>query len=269
MLRGNDKKLHVTGRLDEVVGGRLFRPTGYIKRAGPAEAPQGWYDAADTSSLTIVSNNVSQWNDKMGSFNATQGTAGDRPQYNASPRSINGIICLEWSSSDFLASSLPSDDTTFSLFVVGMTDQKSANATMVGSNGGTGGRQLRVSSTAQFVVIGEGGVGGSGPGVFDNAPVYTGVPYILSIVVGASDATYWYCDDRVSLTKLNNTHSFSFTAGRTTRLGLRAAGSEPWDGIMGEIIQYDRTLSQTETIQTISYLAEKWAIAGPNLLRTR
>ena len=43
-----------------------------------------WLDAADASTVTTESGNVSQWNDKSGNNrNASQSTSGNRPTYNA------------------------------------------------------------------------------------------------------------------------------------------------------------------------------------------
>lgn len=41
---------------------------------------QGWWDASDSSTITLTSSKVSQWNDKSGNArHATQSTAGNRP----------------------------------------------------------------------------------------------------------------------------------------------------------------------------------------------
>jgi hypothetical protein len=54
-----------------------------------------WLDAADAGTVTTVSGAVSQWNDKSGNGrNATQGTAGNRPVYQASAQ--NGLNAVRF-----------------------------------------------------------------------------------------------------------------------------------------------------------------------------
>lgn len=65
-----------------------------------------WLDAADSSSMTLISNAVSQWNDKSGnSRHASQSTSGSRPTFSATAaNSLPGIVFN--GSSSFLQSSL-------------------------------------------------------------------------------------------------------------------------------------------------------------------
>jgi hypothetical protein len=47
-------------------------------------APQVWYDAADSATITLNGSTVSQWSDKSGNgFHAVQATAAAQPTYNA------------------------------------------------------------------------------------------------------------------------------------------------------------------------------------------
>ncbi len=59
----------------------------------PAEIPTiAWYDAADASSITLVDDKVSKWNDKSGNNrHASQGTAANRPAYKAIDPMINNL----------------------------------------------------------------------------------------------------------------------------------------------------------------------------------
>ena len=58
-----------------------------------------WLDAADSSTITLNGNNVSQWNDKSGNGrNATQSTAANQPTYLSSE--INGLAALDWDGSN-------------------------------------------------------------------------------------------------------------------------------------------------------------------------
>lgn len=78
-----------TGRLDEArLQQRLWTP--YC--LAPSQV-KGWLDPSDLSTITIDgSGNVSQINSKIGSTNAVQATAGNRPGW--SPTAWNGRGCL-------------------------------------------------------------------------------------------------------------------------------------------------------------------------------
>ncbi len=73
-------------------------------------SPVGWWDASDTSSITLVSTKVSQWNDKAGSNHFTQGTDALRP----SQTTINSKNALEFNDAHYMLSGLTrSQPTTF------------------------------------------------------------------------------------------------------------------------------------------------------------
>jgi hypothetical protein len=58
-----------------------------------------WLDAADASTVTTVSGNVSQWNDKSGnSRNVSQATLEQRPTYTAGL--LNGLPGIDWGSTN-------------------------------------------------------------------------------------------------------------------------------------------------------------------------
>lgn len=224
----------------------------------PVGTPQAWYDAEDTGSITTVSDAVSQWNDQMGSFNLTQGTAGDRPLYGGgAARTINGITVVEWVSSDFLTSSCPRDDRTSTAFVVGLSDSTAANRTMLGGSGGDGADQFRVDTGGALTTNVE-GVGAVGTQA--NAEMVTALAFIGVQLLTATSVQHFLYQSGLSATETDS-NSSSFTAGRTLKLGLRSNGTEPWDGLMGEIIIYNSTLSSDDVLLNVAYLKNKWGIA--------
>ena len=59
--------------------------------------PSVWFDAADLSTLTLVSNDASEWRDKSGNArHVSQATAARRPTYAVS--GLNGRPALDWGS---------------------------------------------------------------------------------------------------------------------------------------------------------------------------
>ncbi len=229
---------------------------------GPVGTPQGWYDAANVASLTITSNKVSQWNDLMGSFNLTQGTAGSRPLYNASPRTINGVTIPEWSGTVFMDSNLPRDSRTMTCFVVGLTDTLGANRTMVGTTTSTSGNQFRQNTSNQPETLAE---GSSTLSSMSNGIMTAAVPFIAVQQLDASNITHWFVSSGLVLcAKETDANATTFTAGRVTRLGCRSTGTtEIWDGLIAEVVQYSSTLSNDDVKRNLNYLAHKWAITGP------
>lgn len=228
----------------------------------PIGTPQGWYDAALVSSLTIVSNKVSVWADRMGSFNFSQGTAGSRPLYDASPRTINGVTIPEFqSATTFLDSSLPRDSRTMTCFVVGLVDTISTARTILGVTTTGDGNQIRIATTGILETLKEGASTLAG---IDAARVTLSTPFIAVQQLDASNVTHWLCTNGILLcAKETDANATTFTAGRVARMGTRSSGGEPFDGLIAEVVQYSSTLSDADVRRNLNYLAYKWAIVGP------
>ena len=84
-----------------------------------------WLDAADASTVTTVSGNVSQWNDKSGNGrNAMQSTSGKRPAYQSAAQNGLNAVRFTAASEHFLTAGTTStwnflhDGTDSSVFLV-------------------------------------------------------------------------------------------------------------------------------------------------------
>ena len=92
-------------------------PLGFIASSNsmgwsPAELAnvRGWYDAADTTTISVSGNAVTQWNDKSTyGKNLTQSTAGSRPTSGVT--TLNGKNVITFDGGDFLGASTASDWT--------------------------------------------------------------------------------------------------------------------------------------------------------------
>jgi hypothetical protein len=63
----------------------------------PLDLPnlKAWYDASDTSSISVTSTKVTQWNDKSGNaYHLTQGTDAYRP--NSGTRTVNSLNAIDY-----------------------------------------------------------------------------------------------------------------------------------------------------------------------------
>lgn len=81
--------------------GIITRTSGAAAGFSPLSIPDlaAWYDAADTGSITAVSNAVSQWNDKSGNArHGTQGTATFRPSTGVV--TVNGLNAVNFDGGD-------------------------------------------------------------------------------------------------------------------------------------------------------------------------
>lgn len=94
-----------------------------------------WLDAADSSSVTLNSGNVSQWRDKSGgSRHFSQATSGAQPEYTTAGQ--NGKNCLTFDGSRRLVSDLASSNWAFfhdgtSLYDIYMVYKTAAGSTAI------------------------------------------------------------------------------------------------------------------------------------------
>ncbi len=89
----------------------------------PGDIAYIWYDAADTSTISVSTNAVTQWNDKgSAGFNLTQGTAANRPTSGVS--TLNGLNIITFDGGDNLLNTTKAnwkfmhDGTTYAIGMV-------------------------------------------------------------------------------------------------------------------------------------------------------
>jgi hypothetical protein len=94
---------------------RLLRPRaagGFNPKTIPGLV--GWWDASDSSTITLNSGNVSEWRDKSASGNAlAQSTAANQPAYVQS--SLNGKAGIDWGSTQGNAKRLGKASTSVAI----------------------------------------------------------------------------------------------------------------------------------------------------------
>lgn len=243
MLRAADKRRQIGKPL-----GAVFGPDNPL----PVMANlQAWYDCSDVATLTIVSNKVSQWDDKSGNgFNLTQGTAGTRPLYDGTPRTIKGVIVPEFAGAQYMSSSCPADDRTSTTFVAYVQDSSAtSNWQLYGSSSGGGlGIRLEVT-TARWRTLKD------------------GVAFLTNTQL-AFPGNCVFCHRLTGTTIEQNfmgnsfvlSESTALTASTTLRLGSESSGSVFWDGLIAEFIRYSTTLSDSDMAAVQSYLFRKWFV---------
>lgn len=226
-----------------------------------------WLDAQDAASFTYsTGQDVSAWADKSGNSNtASQGTAGNQPLYVAS--GINGKPAVQFyddSTAKFLsaADSASMDYTTFTMFVVykratdlGAVEHLAGKYITTGNQ-----REFRMSILSTNPVqdtISADGTGATVTSVNTMGGVPTGYAQISEMTGNGTTLSgtrnTWSGGSTGATTYFNGTGAFT--------LGGRDAGADPFSGYIGEVIFYNRALSDSEKTQVYNYLSSKWTIS--------
>lgn len=242
---------------DQSLGfGTGFRPT----QLSNLEA---WYDGADSNTITLNGSTVSSWGDKSGNGrNAAQATGAAQPTYTAS--AINGKSALSFDGGDNLAAVLSSDITTsnFTAFIVAKRNSTVAFAATL--SGVAAGQANDFDNNGSAVIFDETADGSllllNNNGSKSSAPhPGNGVVYqAATLFDGVNNTTYL---NGVAQTPVADTNTLSF---HTLYLGARFVGSAvtaQYNGLIAEIILYNRALSAAERSQVFTYLANKWGIS--------
>ena len=216
---------------------------------------QLWLDAYDSSTFTLSGTAVTQWNDKSGlSNNATQSSAGNRPNYN----SVNRNVSFTPTSAQFLNlpnSTLPTGNTSYAYFIVCAWAQAADGLGVIG--GGNYGNTNQVFALRSF--------GGSrqmrnywwGNDLDTGTNAYdVNVPLIV-------ECTYTAGGARAILT--NGTQLVTDNPGaRNQAVGnntvAKTFGGEYMNGTISEIIVYNGALTVAQRQQVEGYLAWKWGL---------
>ena len=229
---------------------------------------QLWLDGADSTSLTLSTSNVTQWNDKSGNaknFSNTTGSA--RPVYNSTLSSL------------FFNNSLLDGAQIIS------TNQRNIHFFGVWSVSTTTGATfqavfeqnvLTASNGYRFMVYGSPFSGRSGnfyglngygtnPTPVDGFPTFTVNSTMMSYIGANSDGTTFTVTNRHN-GSLYSTQTISQAnmnvAAATTRFGRRVGGTEePYFGRMSEVLLYSSILSANQYATLEGYLAWKWGLS--------
>lgn len=226
--------------------------------APPVSGMTGWWDASDFASLTIVSDLLSQWNDKSGNGNHATVGGGSSPGYGAARlRRIGGYVVPDFDRGDTVATAISGTGTTASIFFVAVGDlfNGQGSSTTIGGNEG------------RMLQMGDGGTGsdtdygyfifygGSGFSTMPDPLGYAGRPFACGVT--------WSSGSALNMALNNTRFSTTNTAGTPSgvfQIGSRTGG-QAWDGGIGEAILYNGTVLDSEQVnETMSYLMNKWGI---------
>lgn len=222
-----------------------------------------WLDASDSGTIIQSAGSVSQWNDKSGNdYNAVQANVIHQPTTNM--RVINSLNALDFddgTNSQFLNlaysdlySGMAHGEST--IFVVGELDAAGS-----GYDAFIGGES---ASTANRFFIGQDGtdiayVNGIGSTI--RAPKANSNAHIYSMAKNASNLLQGYVDG-----VLQGSQSFTDEDLVNINIGSNdASGGFDLNGSIGEVIIYNRLLTDTESNLVGQYLAGKWGISWTDI----
>lgn len=252
---------------------RLLRPraSGFDPRRISSIA--GWWDASDSSTVTLNGTSVSQLNDKSGlGRNASQGTAANQP----GTTTINSKNAMLFDgSNDHLTLGAGlfgfAHTDSFSVFAVVKRTSDSGIGCIWGkqeSSGFARGYALTVFSTASSPsnILGlqmrnQAGVQAwrNSAWTFAQDPVvvstvYTGTGTVAGMTLkqNGSERTYSTQSDTLAGNVITNSVAAC--------IGSRDGGNLSFNGTIGEIIVYSKALSASEVAAVERYLAGKWGV---------
>jgi hypothetical protein len=209
-------------------------------------SPVAWWDASDSSTITLASSAVSQWNDKSGNgWTLSQATSTKRPTY--STAAINGLNAALWPSGDnddFLQTAAGGSFTIREFYAV----IKFANAAFSNYEG-----LLNIAANGPdgwFVGNASGG------GVFFSNPIY----------VNGNNSTDRQSDLRTEfastcLVRWVRASAQTTTAGVVLGMDrLNDSLNRGWNGHICEVTVFDDLLATDDRSELETYLMDKWGI---------
>lgn len=228
-----------------------------------------WIDAADSSSVTLSSGNVSQINDKSGNnYNVTQATSGSQPAYASSNIYLSTTKYLN------IPQAAINNASTWSLFIV-LNPVSSSNWIFVKQRDGFntynvlsmtyntssgGGGQNGIQNFGYWRSLNAGSQANTGLGLYINRP------QLWELIYNGTSLTMYR--DGISLTSTTGTFAIQDVTNATNfTLGTWIAGGTTQNsGVtnfrLGEIAFYTNAVSSGDRISLENYFIQKWAITS-------
>lgn len=217
-----------------------------------------WFDAADTTTLTLSGSLVSEWRSKVGIVRAIQNTSGNQPTWSETGR--NSLPAIVASANKFLdfadAATLPSGASTSHIF-----------ATAYSSTANTGYRQLfnQASLTAGqgrlILRLNTGVITATASGsAFDtNSPsTWTDADRIVQAAYVNGSAIRLGVDGTTTLAAKTSVNYNTINNNIRLLAPIDGRSNEHWEGSIQEIMLFSRELAVFERQLIEGYMAAKW-----------
>lgn len=239
--------------------------------------PFAWYDASDTSTISLSGTKVTQWNDKSANgYHLVQATNAYRPE--SGTQTINGLNVLQCDNISSLTSNAAASNYTFlnysanTIFIVLKTDTFASDIWLLTTRGGSAGDGagigIRLQSGNSKLL--DQVVDGSGSNAVNADSTSTTTNATTTLWTLLRDPNNGTAADRSDMRKnagsaeKNNAASASpanQTPVQTLRvLDYTAGGTLGLVGKLAEIIIYNSVLSAGDVTTNQNYLISKWGI---------
>ncbi len=214
------------------------------------------WDFSDSSSVTTVSNKISQVNDKSGNANhAIQVVDANRPVYNL--RTINGKNAADFDGgTQRLVFTEIAPTTGYTVFIVGAVDADINTKSMLGNTAGgfvfraSSGEQLQIVRESQAILL------------TGSTTLGDGTAYIFSAATSAAGNSI-----RLNgVSEGSNATDPAYTAG-PTRLGADNTGnSNRFNGAIGKVFIFTRIITDSEkNVIGNGLVAAGWGMTWTNI----
>lgn len=240
---------------------RLLRPraTGFNPKS--IANLTGWWDAADTASITLNGSTVSEWRDKSGGGrHMTQGTAANQPTYVLSDIGGKAAVRVAAASTNRMNSTSPmsvfANDTSqlLTMFVVLKGGNVSTNAKNIGeTDNATGfGWYCRFTDGTSYFDAGDSSTARVG-GLVSSALYTSG--FVLTGRRSGGQVDQWANGSLISGSRSNATGNIQTNAGNLFSI---RGGSVTVS--FAEILAFARDLTTSERQQVERYLGKKYGV---------
>lgn len=226
----------------------------------------GWWDAADSSTITVATG-VSDWRDKSGVGSGKtllQTTANNQPAYTAT---IGGKAAILYDgTNDELATSgnvtLMGADYTWTVFSVSRADAQGASG-IVNQDDFSSPRPpqfqrlwTNIFPAARTCRVFVTNSSDTAVGAISGAVVLQSTPFVLTSSQSADASNIW-----VNGANNGNSAVTPKAVQFSKKLFVGSlSGSSHWNGAIGEVVFYSRSLTTSERQAVERYLGRKWGI---------
>jgi hypothetical protein len=218
----------------------------------------GYWDASQSSSVTLSSGKVSQLNDLSGNGrHMVQATGANQPTYTTAAK--NGLNAMQFSGSQFMEPSSTWSQTDLTLFIVVKFDNTSPQTStgytnyklMVQTNGQVGGAIWAYQMEA------------GGPGTYffwEDGANNTNWNYFEVVRPDSGTTAIGTVNNGGTWAGLGGNGSLQAIGTGKLTIGRRQDTALPMTGYIGEVIQYSGQMGSSDRTLVKNYLASKWAI---------
>jgi hypothetical protein len=242
----------------------------------PASLPnlKAWYNAADTSSISVSGNEVTQWNDLSGNaYHLSQSTSSKRPS--SGTRTLNSKNVIDFDGTNDLLTASTASNWTFlndsgastAFYVLVIDDNTDVSGFADTGNFGSANIDYELYYNSGFVHrVGNGNVG-AGPVENVTNNTLTNAAHYFYVISDPNNGTAINRSipflDGVAANK-NNVRTTTPSASAPA-LALRIGGRSDDDlyafnGAFAEIIFVSGIMSATNITKTTNYLTAKWGL---------